>query len=173
MITLMGIYSYDPTIFDDFTVFCPEGVDPQTLADTILFQNAELDLLYSDPVIMKGMIRLWAKASQYSWSKLAATLSLEYNPIWNKDGTITETETSQGSGTGIEQVAAFNSSDFENRSKDTTEATGSRAYTRVEQGNIGVTSTQQLIKEEREIAMYNIYDAISNDFRQRFCLQVY
>lgn len=171
MITVIGIYSYDPSIFDD--IVCPENIDYRTLINTILFQNAELELLYSDPVILRGMIRLWSATSQYSWNKLAATLSLEYNPIWNKDGTITESETSNGSGIGIEQVAAFNSSDFENRAKDTSEATGSREYTRIEQGNIGVTSTQQLIKEEREVAMYNIYDAISNDFRQRFCLQVY
>ena len=40
-------------------------------------------------------------------------------------------------------------------------------------GNIGVTTTQQLIKEEREIALFNIYDIIIEDFKKRFCLLVY
>lgn len=41
------------------------------------------------------------------------------------------------------------------------------------QGNIGVTSTQQLIEAEREVAMYNIYLAIADSFHRTFCLDIY
>lgn len=44
---------------------------------------------------------------------------------------------------------------------------------RVEQGNIGVTSTQSLIQEQREVVKLNILDYIINEFKQRFCLKVY
>lgn len=40
-------------------------------------------------------------------------------------------------------------------------------------GNIGVMSTQDMIKQEREIAMFNVYDIIIDEFKQRFCLMVY
>ena len=53
---------------------------------------------------------------------------------------------------------------------DTTD-TGSITTTR--QGNIGVTSTQSLIKEQRDVVQFNIMDYIINDFKNRFCLLVY
>lgn len=40
-------------------------------------------------------------------------------------------------------------------------------------GNIGVTSSQDMIRQEREIAEFNIYDRMINDFRMRFCVLVY
>lgn len=46
-------------------------------------------------------------------------------------------------------------------------------YTDIEQGNIGVTSTQALIKEQREVVQFNIYSYIVNEFKQKFCLLVY
>ena len=40
-------------------------------------------------------------------------------------------------------------------------------------GNIGVTTTQKMIREEREIAEFNIYDRMIRDFINRFCIEVY
>lgn len=40
-------------------------------------------------------------------------------------------------------------------------------------GNIGVTSTQQMIKEQRQIELFNLYDIIIEDFKMRFCILVY
>lgn len=40
-------------------------------------------------------------------------------------------------------------------------------------GNIGVTTTQKLIKEERSIDLFNVYDIIIQDFKMRFCIMVY
>ena len=41
------------------------------------------------------------------------------------------------------------------------------------QGNIGVTTTQKLIKEERQIDLFNVYDIIIQDFKMRFCVMIY
>lgn len=177
--SILGLYNYDPNIFNEMVL--PAGVDKATAISTICLQNAELSLLYSDPETMRAAIGIWSTASQYSWNNLYETMTLEYNPIWNKDGTITETETiessGEGSGTSTDKVSAFDETTFQNRAQtaDETESSGSseRTYSRIEQGNIGVTSTQQLIKEQREISMFNIYDAISADFKQRFCIMVY
>lgn len=40
-------------------------------------------------------------------------------------------------------------------------------------GNIGVTSTQSLIQEQREVVKFNILDTIIEDFINRFILKVY
>lgn len=40
-------------------------------------------------------------------------------------------------------------------------------------GNIGVTTTQNMIKQERQIDLFNIYDIIIQDFKMRFCILVY
>lgn len=177
MLSILGMYNYDSSIFDGLVV--PVGDDQEdlisreVLIQTICFQNAELELLYTEPETVKRMIGLWSASSQYSWKKLADTLHLEYNPIWNKDGTITEHEEGSSDSEATESVAAYNSSSFEPRNQSVGSVGSGRDLTRTEQGNIGVTSTQQLIAEERETAAFNIYDRISSDFRPRFCIQVY
>ena len=40
-------------------------------------------------------------------------------------------------------------------------------------GNIGVTTTQKLILEQRAIDLFNLYDIIIEDFKMRFCILVY
>lgn len=40
-------------------------------------------------------------------------------------------------------------------------------------GNIGVTTTQKLIKEQREIVKFNLYKYITNEFIKVFCIQIY
>lgn len=40
-------------------------------------------------------------------------------------------------------------------------------------GNIGTVTAQKMITEEREIAKFNVYDFMIQDFKQRFCSLVY
>lgn len=40
-------------------------------------------------------------------------------------------------------------------------------------GNIGVTTTQAMIKEERKSVLFNVYDFIADSFHRTFCLDVY
>lgn len=173
MLSVMALYNYDSSIFDDLAVPFDDEMRPlfdkQTLIDDILFRNAELSLLYSDPETFKRMVKVWSISSQYTWKTLAETMYLEYNPIWNKDGTITET--TQGSGTSESKVAAYNASTYQPR--DYSEGNTSGTLIRVEQGNIGVTSSQALLMEQRSVAMFNVYDEIADDFKNRFCILVY
>lgn len=101
--------------------------------------------------------------------------------------------------TTIEKLAAYNESEFQNRNwtenaisgKDgKRQRTDQMDYghtierqenaktswtkdTRTEQGNIGVTTTQAMIREEREIAQFNVIDYIVKSFKERFCILVY
>lgn len=40
-------------------------------------------------------------------------------------------------------------------------------------GNIGVTTTQDMIKQQREIVQFNLIDYIVHDFKRHFCTMVY
>lgn len=40
-------------------------------------------------------------------------------------------------------------------------------------GNIGVTSTQELIQSQRETVQFNLTDYIVNDYKEHFCVAVY
>lgn len=58
---------------------------------------------------------------------------------------------------------------------DDTDENSSRNNTRTGRafGNIGVTTTQQMIDAERNVVKFNIVDYIVEDFKQRFCLLIY
>lgn len=40
-------------------------------------------------------------------------------------------------------------------------------------GNIGVTTSQQMIQSERDLVIFNLYDVIAESFIENFCLMVY
>lgn len=58
--------------------------------------------------------------------------------------------------------------------KDITGAT-TASYSKhiLRHGNIGVTSSQELIRQEREIANFSIYERIREIFVENFCMQIY
>lgn len=58
---------------------------------------------------------------------------------------------------------------------DDTDENSSRNHKRTgrEFGNIGVTTTQQMIESERNVVKFNIVNYIVEDFKQRFCLLIY
>ena len=55
----------------------------------------------------------------------------------------------------------------------TVDNNGSSDYHIHAHGNIGVTTTQKLISEERNIAKMNMYDIIISEFKDRFCVMVW
>lgn len=245
-LSLMGMYEYDNTILDFFHYPDKwETVDKDVFVNKLLLDTAELEVLYPDANIFKTAIKYWSAAEVQNWNKLYDTTVLKYNPIWNKDGTVTEiekhvknnnytdvtdgtiadhsstignqnTETSGNENTNTtnntnekDYVFGFNSESAAQSGQTVTDDTGrtntdrseniktnnsantdatttnntnfkhdekeniDREYTRTEQGNIGVTTTQQMINEEREVDKFNLMDYIIDRFKQRFCLLVY
>ena len=91
---LLGIYNFDNTVLDLLEV--PEDedgnelIDKDTLKDNLLMDTAEMEILYPDSSFLKMAIGAWSKKQVPIWSELYASTQYEYNPIWNKDGVITE-----------------------------------------------------------------------------------
>ena len=89
-LSLLGLYFYDETILDDMAL--PKDVDSEVMKNTILRECAELEILYSNPEFLKNAINIWSRAELQTWERLQEAFTIEYNPIWNVDGTETETE---------------------------------------------------------------------------------
>lgn len=200
-LSILGLYQEDNTLFDLLELPESEHINKQTLIDSILAEFCELEVLYTDPEFMKQIIGVWSRSRVDVWTELCKTMDYEYNPIWNKDvkdteyikrtkdenRTYNDSASSSTSGTATNQGVAFNTNVFEDREKNITSGSMSssdQATTRdagyndedriyVSQGNQGITTTQQMIKEQRESVMFNIYDIIKAEFKTRFCLLVY
>ena len=245
-LSVLGLYQWDHDIFADMAI--PEDVNGETLTWKILEDCAELEVLYSDPDYMKASLHNWSSAMLPNWNKMQEALTAEYNPIWNKDGTIRETRTygaqaesrtygaiSETSNIGaqtitsdtgeqtttnnfgarsqenIHQVAGYNSDTLNNADRDQntiqpasdtvnngarqdseqhsgrqdsanraahTDTENREGYTdtfsRIEQGNIGVTESSAMVQHEVELRQrFNIYDIIVKDFKNHYCLQIY
>ena len=104
-VSIIGLYNIDDTIFNNMVY--PNGftsANQQTTIDEILFECAELEILYPDPEVMQTAIQRWSEAELPSWQRMYDALMETYNPLWNVDATVTETlnRTSSGSGTNEE-----------------------------------------------------------------------
>lgn len=195
-VTLATMYNFDPSIFEG--VEFPSNISVQDFIDSLLMQCGEMPVLYSSPPLLKSLIHVWSNVSQYSWNHLAATLTAEYNPIenydrkeeWEDSSTNTSHYTNSANNTSSvstkEQVYGYNNlntpadnsaSNSSSTSADTSDSagTGTSAGTRKGRahGNIGVTTTQEMLESERRVAMFNFYDAVIRDFQKRFLIWVY
>ena len=111
------------------------------------------------------------------WQKAWATLNLDYNPIENYNMTETESpaETTQSS-TSNSGVYGYNSStsvpaDTASGSIVNTTQTA-RSLTR--SGNIGVTTSQQMIEQERKIALYDYFrEVVFPDLDKALTVPIY
>ena len=232
---LIAAYNYDPTVLDLLQL--PEGIDRGVLIDNLLMETAEREIIYTNLGFLKQAIGSWSKKNLSVWEELYKTQHYEYNPIWNKDGTILETETRNLAGSNYHtdnvdrvdnlqdkntrnfedketrdlddsstnSVYGFNSSteapeskvvtdqngtdtinhtgtdtfdhtgrqDVDRTYDEKTTDTGTISRARTEQGNIGLTSTQDLIRQQQELVKFNLMDYIIKDFGDKFCLGIY
>ena len=191
-LSLMGIYKYDPTIFDGLTL--PTGMDKSILIDELLMQSAELEVVYPRADILKLAITNFSRINYPIWLKMYNSTNFSYNPLWNVDGTVIETEKGtrtyeneqsnkdtsnttnsvNGYNTGSGWTAADKTENEYNygkkeKSKETPNITKETRRT----GNIGVTKTTELIDDYRKTEAFNVYQFIIDAIISRFCLMIY
>lgn len=163
-LSIVGMYNHDHAVFDGFNL--PEGMEKDACITEILMQCAELELIYQDWDFMKLAITNWSTINQDKWQKLYDTTQFDYNPIWNVDGTVTETETrnlagtdsgtltrttsgsSQTSGTLEHDVMGFNtSSGYQHESKDTQSGSSSDTGSMNDTDSRSRTDTGTIVRE--------------------------
>lgn len=171
-VSVLGMYTYNPRLFDGVSL--PEGMDKNVLVSQLTAQLAELELLYNDPDIIQQLITAWAAASLPNWKKLWQAMTDDYDPLHNYDRTEeweesgNGTSSQQGSNVGFDHPGELAlATGTEIAAKNANQRKG-RAY-----GNIGVTTSADMIRGEMSIRNQTVYDMIINDFKARFCLGVY
>ena len=170
-LSLLGLYSFRGDILDDFKL--PEGIDRDDFIEMLLFDTAELELLTPDPDIMKRLLGRWSNVRVNAWSKMLDTETVEYNPIHNYDRQEDWVDDGTGSSVTDLSVAGFNDADMADRERTGTGTTTQSRHTARISGNIGVTTTQQMLESERESRKYSTVYEIIGEFKERFCLLVY
>ena len=170
-LSLLGLYSFRGDILDDFKL--PEGIDRDDFVEMLLFDTAELELLTPDPDIMKQLLGRWSNVRVNAWSKMLETETVEYNPIHNYDRQEDWVDDGAGSSITDLSVAGFNDADMADRERTGTGTTTQSRHTARISGNIGVTTTQQMLESERESRKYSTVYEIIGEFKERFCLLVY
>jgi hypothetical protein len=186
-LSILGLYNYDSTIFDDFTL--PVGIVKDDVINNLVMELSEFEVLYPTPDLMKNAIKFWSAKESPKWGKLYATLNLEYNPLNNayRDETTTDTRTpnltstNSGTDTDTEYTSGFNETtptlagktDSTRGTANTVTGTEENKIVTHLEGSIGVITPQNMIQQERIISEFNMTDYIINDFKERFCIQVY
>ena len=210
-LSILGLYNYDPTLFDGLTIPTAADItdeadkvtdpfvpDKQTLIKYICMQLAEMELVYTKPEVVKTMIGIWSSVRLPVWKAIYNTLLYKYNPIWNKDGEIIEDHNltieddynvtnlkTEHDGNVANEVTGYDSATYSPNTRqvvDTSDTqngntnnvhTDTGTITRTEHGNIGVTMTQEMIRQQREVVEFNLYDYILQDFKAQFCVAVW
>lgn len=179
-------------LFDNISL--PDGINKETLIDRIVYKNYDLSLYITDYTLLHLNIINFFLTRLENYQKIVDALGEDYNPIHNFDRYEIKDEktTNNANNKNVDSIngneeyktSAFNSNDYQ--PKDKTTSTQTRTDTREDKqngtytsnnhlyGNIGVTTSQQMIESEMELRQtYIIYDMIATDFRKEFCLCIY
>ena len=151
--------------------------DHESIIDTIVERNGDFPMLYADPDFFRAALYSWSMANRYKWASLAASCLYVYNPLDNYDRhtDITRSGESSSSGESVHAETAFNSGNFDGKARETSSGSSDDSETVEEtvRGNVGVRSSQELIAQQREIVVFNYYDVIASDFKERWCIEYY
>lgn len=194
VLNFFDILALQPNFFDDADI--DARLDREEIKMAILERCGTLFPLYTNSQMFKTFSDSFFKRKSKVITKLIDTTELEYNPIHNYDrsesitkeyedsGTNTGTVTNNGSRGSEDKVSAYDSDSYTPKDKrdetlnndetrdlkDTRK--GKETTTNKTSGNIGVTSTQKMINEERKVVLFDVYNWIAIEFEQHFFICV-
>lgn len=201
--TLIGMNVFMLNMNDNLflNLTLPEGLDKQTLTDNILLRGGEFEVLYANPTAMQSLIGIWSRREQATFERWISALSIDYAPLENYDrmehwtdevdgtgssgstGSVntTSNDTSELTKSAYDQstyspyektinggTVGTTSSDSTNTSMSNDSEHNGRIH-----GNIGVTTSQQMLEAELNLGYWNVYEKITELFLQEFTIPVY
>lgn len=81
--TLMGMYNYDNTIFNEMVL--PTGIDADLFKSSLLIEKGEFEVLFPNPDFMKNAIKVWSAKWYRTFSEWLRGTQAQFNPIYNYD----------------------------------------------------------------------------------------
>lgn len=176
-ISVLGMWQFNNALFDKFIV--PAQIDKQDVVDTILMECAELPVVYTNWDVLQGAIGLFSKRRLHSWERMATALFEDYNPLHNfdryEDSTDDENTASSGSADSVNTVNGYNGDaehDRQNTNGKSETKRGNKHKAHL-YGNIGVTTSAQMLSGELEIRKNDLISIIVLEFKENFCIMVY
>ena len=202
-LSIMGLYEYDNTLFQGLQLpegLNQDAVINEILLQCaeleIVYPNIDIMKLAINTWSIANMYT-WQKlydtmVVEYNpiWNvdaDITETVTGSENRDIDRTGSGSNNETINL--TDTEAVKGFNSDTWAESHKNTKGGTDNtalsssevinddvaRTETRTQRrtGNIGVTTTQQMLEQERKIADFNMISYIAQSFKQRFCLLIY
>lgn len=197
LINITSLYGYD-FLFEKMEL--DSRLDRDTVINSIMDYNGEFIPMYPEGVLFQSKIGTWSLRIKDGVTRMLDALTSEYNPIENTDRYDEWTETTESDTTSnvsrettdkysedIEtSVSAYDSSSYTPRDKTentnggtknenedgNTTGNETKTYSQHLHGNIGVTSNQQMIREELDLRKFNIYTYIAEDFFDNFMIGV-
>lgn len=195
MVSLLDHLTADPEMLNDIVL--PEEIDRETLVNQILFEGCTLYPIYQDPILFKRMVEHYFVMRLQIHEELAKTLEYSYNPLENYDRIEDRERTGDGTeayerkrnltgnATTEEQVSAYNENTYQPQAKTITNSgdnegeklsrkTGEKGieHSRIH-GNIGVTTSQQMLEEQRRVVKFSLYEFIAAHFLKTFMIGLY
>ena len=201
--TLIGMNIFMLNMNDDLfkNLSLPEELDKSTLTNNILMRGGEFEVAYSDPTATQSLIGIWSAKMQPTFTRWVNALAIEYAPLENYDrmehwtDEVNGTGSSESSGsvdtttgdTSELQKSAYDQSTYSPYEKTindgtvgttTSDTTGTTMSNDSEHdgrihGNIGVTTSQQMLQQELDLGYWNVYEKITELFLQEFVIPVY
>ena len=219
-LSILGLYNYDNTVLDGIADGLPDaaGITLDEVRHNILTQCAEIEVIISNPNLLKQMVTHWAKRKSRGWARYYAAIAASYNPLENYDRQESLSETESGtSGSTVEtsgttnethdstrtpnltrenKVSAYNEATYQPHDQTTetgsdrdagtrtlrndadSESSGEFSRTNTKQnrihGNIGVTTSQQMLISELDLVdRLDLIQKITDDFKREFCITLY
>ena len=194
-LSFIGLYNWDNSLFDllDVPTRVDYPIDKTVLVDLLLMETAELEVIYPDFDFMKQALGRYSTSRKIEWGRMLDVLAEKYNPLHNFDrneeytdnetGNNTSTNSNATTGTTTEHTTGFDSETFVDQGKQdisgNTNYTGNSNATRQLThtarlfGNIGVTKSQEMLRDELEVRKTDFYKIIVEEIKNRFCLLVY
>lgn len=163
-----------------------------------MYYKDEEHEIFDIDFILDALYNLY-KINEYKYTGLYKTTVLDYNPIENYNMVENGSDTSHSSGTNINDIGSQNStssetvkispydtSDFTNNNESnsaintsarsdlySSEGNVNTTHNLNRTGNIGVTTTQQMIESERKVLEMRFVDIICKDIIKYMALRVY
>ena len=203
-LSFLALYDYDDTLFDGLIFPAEVDRDiliENFLAETAELEVIYPDPYFMKRALTiygRRQAAVWASLAEtfelsYNpiWNVDGKVTEKETRDLKHTDDSDrTEKGSSTSSGTEEGKRAGYNSSSYGNDELNISNGqgtanlnakenragtdTGTVTHETVRTGNIGVTTTQQMLREELEIRpQLNIYSYIIEDLKSRFCLLIY
>lgn len=178
--TLIGALQYfegtEHPLFEHLEL--PAGVDKETFIYACIQHGGEFELLYPNLDYMQNYaIGQWSRMWSRTFTKWKEALDLKYNAIENYDRFEEWTDDAGGNAqtSSNEMVSAFNSDAMrDDSSSDNQSAFKNNAkHTGHLHGNIGVTTSQQMLESELDIVKWNLYEHMADLFLKDFTVPIY